>query len=170
MWMMSSALSRRTKWMSSSTTSTKWMPTSSLLWSLQIVKEASLFWIKSNFNNTILTTVDRKPAHTDIYLDWNSNHPRSAKRSVIQALTHRAKMVCSTAELLAKEMDYLHRVLCRNKYPDWFLKKPNTRPQVDQSTWMSSCLTTFSCPFGSYQNLETVCSSHSSRHIPEETR
>ena len=38
-------------------------------------------------------------------------------------------------ELLAKEMDYLYRVLCGNNYPDWFLKKrPNTRPQVDQPT------------------------------------
>ena len=40
-------------------------------------------------------------AHTDRYLDWNSNHPVSAKRSIIQALTHRAKVVCSTPELLA---------------------------------------------------------------------
>ena len=43
-------------------------------------------------------------------------------------------MVCSTPELLAKEMDYLHRVLCMNNYPDWFLKKPYTRSQVDQPT------------------------------------
>ena len=37
-------------------------------------------------------------------------------------------------ELLAKKMDYLHRVLCRNNYPYRFLKKPNARPQVDQTT------------------------------------
>ena len=77
-----------------------------------------------NSNNTIWTTVYRKPTHTDRYLDWNSNQPISAKRSVIQGLIHRARMVCSTPELLAKEVDYLHRVLCRNNYPDWFLKKP----------------------------------------------
>ena len=40
-------------------------------------------------------------------------------------------MVCSTPELLAKVMNYLHRVLYRNNYPDLFLKK-NTRPHVDQ--------------------------------------
>ena len=28
-----------------------------------------------------------------------------------------------TSELLAKEMNYLNKVLCRNSYPDWFLKK-----------------------------------------------
>ena len=84
--------------------------------------------------NIILTIVYRKPSHTDRYLEWNSNHPRSAKRSVITALTHRVKMVYSIPELLAKEMDNLHWVLCRNNYPDWFLKKPDTRPQVDKVT------------------------------------
>ena len=44
------------------------------------------------------------------------------KKYVIQALTHRAKMLCSTSELLVKEMDYLHKVLCRNSYSDLFLK------------------------------------------------
>ena len=32
-------------------------------------------------------------------------------------------MVCSTLKPLAREMDYLNKVLCRNSYPDWFLKK-----------------------------------------------
>ena len=47
-------------------------------------------------------------------------------------------MVCSTPELLAKEIDNLYKVLHRNNYPDWFLKKPNTRPQVDQPTSQDS--------------------------------
>ena len=85
-----------------------------------------------NSNHTINTTVHRKPTHTDRYLDWNSNHPISAKRSVIQALNHRAKVVCSTQELLAMEMDFLNKVLHRNSYPDWFLKK-NNRPQGYQA-------------------------------------
>ena len=42
-----------------------------------------------NINNTIYTTVYRKLKHKDRYLDWNSNHPTSAKRSVIQALAHK---------------------------------------------------------------------------------
>ena len=67
-----------------------------------------------NPNHTIYTTVYRKATHTDRYLDWNSKHHVSAKRSVIQALTHRAKMVCSTPDLLAKEMDYMNKVLYSN--------------------------------------------------------
>ena len=38
----------------------------------------------------------------------------------------------STPELLAKDMDYLNKVLCRNSYQDWFLRKPNNRQHRDQ--------------------------------------
>ena len=34
-----------------------------------------------NPNHTRHTTVYRKPTHTDRYLDWNSNHPISAKKA-----------------------------------------------------------------------------------------
>ena len=84
-------------------------------------------------NHTIHTIVYRQPTHTDRYLDWNSNHQISGKRSVIQALTHRAKVVCSTPELLAREMDYRNKVLCRNSYLHWLLKKTNNRSQGDQA-------------------------------------
>ena len=45
--------------------------------------------------NSIESTVYRNPTHTDRYLDYNSNHPISAKLSVIHTYTHRAKQVCS---------------------------------------------------------------------------
>ena len=48
------------------------------------------------------STVYRKLTYTDRYLDYNSNHPISAKLSVIHTLIHRAKQVCSTPEFLAK--------------------------------------------------------------------
>ena len=60
------------------------------------MKEVILTWdtkCNPNPNHTIHSSVYRKPTHTERYLDWNSNHPISAKWSVIQALTHRAKMV-----------------------------------------------------------------------------
>ena len=46
--------------------------------------------------NSIASTVYRKPTHTDRSLDYNSNHPISAKLSVIHTLIHRSKQVCST--------------------------------------------------------------------------
>ena len=84
--------------------------------------------------NSIESTVYRKPAHTDMYLDYNSNHPISAKLSVIHTLTHRAKQICSTPELLAQEMYHLHKVLQENHYPPQFIqqgkpqKKTNKKP------------------------------------------
>ena len=64
--------------------------------------------------NSIESTVYRKPTHTDRYLDYKSNHPISAKLSVIHTLVHRAKQVCSTPEFLVREMDHLHKVLQDN--------------------------------------------------------
>ena len=45
------------------------------------------------------------------------------KLSVIHTLIHRAKQVCSTPELLAKEMDHLHKVLQDNHYPAQFVQQ-----------------------------------------------
>ena len=57
----------------------------------------------------------------DRYLDFNSNHPKSAKRAVVRALSDRAKSVCSSPELLAEEMNYLGKVLKYNNYPKWMI-------------------------------------------------
>ena len=40
--------------------------------------------------NSIESTVYRNPTHTDRYLGYNSNHPISAKLSVIHTVIHRA--------------------------------------------------------------------------------
>ena len=75
----------------------------------------------SGNNNKIITSVYRKPTHTDRYLDFNSNHPKSAKCAVVRVLTDRAKNVCSSPELLAEEMDHLGKVLWYNNYPKWMI-------------------------------------------------
>ena len=43
-----------------------------------------------NSDHTIHTSLYRRPAYTDQYLDWNFNHPNSAKKEVIHALIYRA--------------------------------------------------------------------------------
>ena len=52
------------------------------------------------------TTVYRKPTHTHLYLQWDSNHTIAAKYSVVNTLHHRAKAVCSNSQLLEKEEDH----------------------------------------------------------------
>ena len=51
----------------------------------------------------------------------------SVKFSVINALTHRAKTVCSNPELLCKERAHLRKTLTQCKYPNWALDKVEKR-------------------------------------------
>ena len=56
--------------------------------------------VKPGADGRLSFTVYRKPSHTDQYLEWDSHHHQSAKYSVINTLTHRAKTVCNIPELL----------------------------------------------------------------------
>ena len=51
---------------------------------------------------SLKTTVYRKPTHTDLYLQWDSNHTVLSKYSVVGSLQHRANTICSNNELLKK--------------------------------------------------------------------
>ena len=50
--------------------------------------------VKPEANGGLSITVYRKPTHMDQYLEWDSHHHLSAKYSVINTLTQRAKTVC----------------------------------------------------------------------------
>ena len=67
-----------------------------------------------------------------MYLYYNSNHPISAKLSVIHTLIHRAKQVCSTPEFILKETYNLHKVLQDNHYPTQFFQqgKPQQKDNI----------------------------------------
>ena len=73
-------------------------------------------------DNSLLTSVYRKPRHTDLYLQWDSHHHLSAKYSVINTLRHTAKTVCSNHHLLKEEED-LNRALSNCRYPAWALNR-----------------------------------------------
>ena len=64
-----------------------------------------------------------KPTHTDQYLQWDSYHNLSAKYSVIGTLTHRAKTVCTTPELLNEELQHLKEALVKCTYHKWAINK-----------------------------------------------
>ena len=48
------------------------------------------------------TTVNRKPTHRDMYLKWDSHHSIYSKYSVVGTLHHRAKIICSSPNMLQK--------------------------------------------------------------------
>ena len=74
-------------------------------------------------DGTLTTRVYRKPTHTDLYLQWDSHHNLACKYIVINTLTHRAKVVCSSSQLLEEELKHLDEVLQQCKYPKWAIKK-----------------------------------------------
>ena len=93
-------------------------------------------------DGSLLTSVCRKPTHTDQYLQWNSHHHLSAKFSVINTLKHRAKTVCSNHHLLKEEEDHLHKALRRCKYPEWALSRANIKQKRKTNTNQGTLNTT----------------------------
>ena len=89
-------------------------------------------------SNSMESTVYQKTTHTDRYLDYNSNHPISAKLSVIHTLIHKAKQVSSTPEFLAKEMDHLHKVLQDNHYPTEFFQQGKPQQKTNKKPNLST--------------------------------
>ena len=79
-----------------------------------------------NSDYTMHTVEYRKPTNTDCYQDWKSNHPISSKKR--SSLIYRAKNFYSPPEISTKEINYLHRVLFKNSYPDWINKYSKMKP------------------------------------------
>ena len=69
-------------------------------------------------DGSLSTTVYRKPIHTYLYLQWDSNHTIASKYSVVSTLHHRAGVICSSPELLQQEEKHLHQALTRCNYPN----------------------------------------------------
>ena len=74
-------------------------------------------------DESLATTVFRKPMHTDLYMQWDSHHAISSKYSMIGTLHHRANTICSSPKLLQQEERHLKRILTRCKYPVWALNR-----------------------------------------------
>ena len=79
--------------------------------------------VEPQADNTLSHTAYRKPMHTDQYLQWDSHHHLVAKYSIISTLTHRARTVCTTTELLNQELQHLREALTKCKYPKQDLDK-----------------------------------------------
>ena len=83
--------------------------------------------VKPEADGSLSITVYRKPTHTDQYPQWDSHHCLSAKLTVINTLSHRAKTVSSSPEMLQQEMDHLRKALTQCKYPKWALDEVERR-------------------------------------------
>ena len=80
-------------------------------------------------DGSLSTSVFRKPTHTDLCLQWDSQHTISSKYSVAGTLYHRTKVVCSDPQLQKKEEDHLCQGLQKCKYPIWAINRAKIKSQ-----------------------------------------
>ena len=85
-------------------------------------KLAFLDTMTSRINGQIAVEVYRKSTHTDKYLDFNSHHPNTHKRSVVNTLLDRADNIPSTRNGKRRERKHVMKVLENNGYPTQFIK------------------------------------------------
>ena len=81
-------------------------------------------------DNTLSTSVYRKPTHTDQYLHWDSNIHITAKHSVYNTLAHRAKTVSSTQDSLDRELSHIKTALHHCQFLTGHLTNGNTNSNI----------------------------------------
>ena len=84
-------------------------------------------------NNTLRTTVYRKPTHTDRLLNQTSYNPTSHKATTVQTLTRRAQIVCDSDDSLTDEIKHLNTVIIKNNYNTDFIER-NTYIRTNDSS------------------------------------
>ena len=95
----------------------------------------------SRDDNSLRTTVYRKPTHTDRLLDESSYNPTSHKATTIRTLTRRAQLVCNTTDSLSDENKYLNRVFSKNNYNEDFIQRNTHRPTTTTATTTTTTTT-----------------------------
>ena len=79
----------------------------------------------SRDDNSLRTTVYRKPTRTNRLLDESSYSPTSHKATTI---TRRAQLVFNSSESLSDENKYLDRVFSKNNYTEDLIRRNTHRP------------------------------------------
>ena len=99
-------------------------------------------------NNTLQTTVYRKPTHNDRLLDQTSYNPTSHKATMVRTLRRKAKIVCDSHDSLTDKTKHLNTVFIENNYSTDFIKR-NTYIRLNDSSDSSnnSYTTTATIPY-----------------------
>ena len=121
--------------------------------------------IRPEADGTFTIGVYRKPTHTDLYLQWDSNHNIAAKYNVINTLSHRALTICSTPEL-AEELQHLEHVLGQCKYPKGAIRKiikkhqQREKKQTPKNKYPAKCHIVVPYSQGIGESLKNICKKH----------
>ena len=81
--------------------------------------------------NCLSTNIYRKPTHTDLYLNFRSNHHPKTKFGIVSSLKTRAHRICDDQEKVNSESDNLQNIFLSLGYPpnrisNILSKVPNT--------------------------------------------
>ena len=90
--------------------------------------------IERQSDGSVLTSVFRKPTHTDKYLDFQSHHPMAHKISVIRTLYNRARELSSTMVQRVREEEHVLKVLKENGYPGRVIQRELLRSATRSAT------------------------------------
>ena len=67
--------------------------------------------ITGNSDDLLTTTVYRKPTHTVQYLAYDSHHPQSVKRGIVECLYDRGKHFTTKPSVMPEERNTCHQYL-----------------------------------------------------------
>ena len=81
-----------------------------------------------------LTTIYRKPTHTDRLLNQSSYNPTSHIATTIRTLTRCAQLVCDSPESLTDEIKYLDNGFNKNNYNRDFIRHNTYRNSEPNTT------------------------------------
>ena len=113
----------------------------------------------SRDDNSLRTTVYRKPTHTDRLLDESSYNPTSHKATTIRTLKRRAQLACNATDSLSDENKYIDRVFSKNNYNKDFIRRNTHRPtNVTEANDNATPTTTATIPYikGISENISRI--------------
>ena len=97
----------------------------SITFTVEKEQDGTLPFMSRLVDGSMMTSVYRKPTHTDRYLSYNSNHPPHVKRGVIKSLLNRARDI-SAQSTLGSEIEHVRIALEANGYPRSLINKEET--------------------------------------------
>ena len=112
-------------------------------------------------DNSLRTTVYRKPTHTDRLLDESSYNPTSHKATTIRTLTRRAQLVCNTTDSLSDENKYLNCIFSKNNHNEDFMQCNTHRPTTTTTEANDNATPTTTATKGAYLRSSRASYNHS---------
>ncbi|XP_068720437.1 uncharacterized protein [Montipora capricornis] len=89
--------------------------------------------VSINQDGSTKISVDRKPTHTDQYLNFQSNHHLQHKRAVVNTLMLRAQTLVTEKDDRTSETQHVKQALKMNNYPEWMLTIPHPKSTTEDT-------------------------------------